>query len=221
MKVSIIGKLDPKVWDHIENLVLLCKVWGFRKETESILSIIKSSNDYKKSVDVYLFCLVPKFTKGVLLAVYCFHECVNTSLFVCMTASKTESAPRIAEENLIDLDHDHLSYRAAYHRAWPCTPRPLSQHQTHHRQVILTQSPVSLEEHNNSVKLQIKKAVFHYTADGFLTLYQWIMEQLGDDDHLKEPLHVCLLCCLQPPLQQTTGKTRCVKENWMNSIKDT
>ncbi len=39
------------------------------------------------------------------------------------------------------------------------------------------------------------------------------MEQLGDDDHLKESLHVCLLRCLchlQPPLQQTTGKTRCV-----------
>lgn len=35
------------------------------------------------------------------------------------------------------------------------------------------------------------------------------MEQLIDDDHLKEPLHVRLLCRLKSPLQQTSGKTRC------------
>lgn len=39
-------------------------------------------------------------------------------------------------------------------------------------------------------------------------LNQWIVEQLADDDHLKEPLHVRLLCRLKSPLQQTSGKTR-------------
>lgn len=32
------------------------------------------------------------------------------------------------------------------------------------------------------------------------SLNQWIVEQLADDDHLKEPLHVRLLCRLKSPL---------------------
>eukprot|EP00064_Thunnus_orientalis_P009041 superscaffoldBa00001120_g9064 len=51
-----------------------------------------------------------------------------------LEASKAKPSPGIAEENLINLDHDHLGHRTAYHRARPCTQRPFSQHQTHHRQ---------------------------------------------------------------------------------------
>ena len=67
--------------------------------------------------------------------------CCCCCCYIHHTAFETEFAPWIASQNFVNLDHDHLGDRLACHRARPAAPRPLSQYQVCHRQVILNPSP--------------------------------------------------------------------------------